>query len=63
MLEGSCEDSDQGFTMAVIGKKKVTGNVEMRKVDIKESRNLDGSFARMLKAPRMVTKIMLVSKR
>ena len=21
MLEGSCEDSDQGFTMAVIGKK------------------------------------------
>ena len=30
MLDGSCDDSDQGFTMAVIEKKIVTGNVEMR---------------------------------
>ena len=43
-------------------EQMVTGNEEIQKLDVKVSRELDESFAKMLKPPRTVTKIRLSSK-
>lgn len=54
--------SGQGITIAVKEKDTVTGNEKIQKWDAKASSELNGSFLRRLKLPKMVTNTRQGSK-